>query len=126
MSEGIGNPARSTPGSSPGIPQDNPNGHVTATRRLLRRLRGIMAGSGSAQERLDHIVRVIAAEMVAEVCSAYVMRAGEGLELFPTEGLRPEAVHPPPLRGAEGRVGLIPASGPPLALAQAPPHPHFA
>ena len=51
-------------------------GHVTATRRLLRRLRGIMAVSESAQERLDRIVRVIAAEMVAEVCSAYVMRAG--------------------------------------------------
>jgi len=51
----------------------------------LRRLRGIMAGSGSAQERLDRIVRVVAAEMVAEVCSAYVMRPGEVLELFATE-----------------------------------------
>ena len=64
MSEVVGNPPRSTPGSTPAIPQDSPNGHVTATRRLLRRLRGIMAGSGSAQERLDRIVRVIAAEMV--------------------------------------------------------------
>src|SRR5258708_18864790 len=119
MSEGIGNPARSTPGSSPGIPQDNPNGHVTATRRLLRRLRGIMAGSGSAQERLDHIVRVVAAEMVAEVCSAYVMRAGEVLELFATEGLRPEAVHRTRLRIGEGLVGLSAAR----ALPPAPPHP---
>ena len=63
------------------------------TRRLLRRLRDVMAGSGSAQERLDRIVRIVAAEMVAEVCSAYVMRAGEVLELFATEGLRREAVH---------------------------------
>ena len=64
MSEVIGN----APGSTPGLAPDNSAGHVTATRRLLRRLRGIMAGSGSAQERLDRIVLVVAAEMVAEVC----------------------------------------------------------
>ena len=45
MSEVGGNP----PGGSP----ESSLEHVTATRRLLRRLRGIMAGSGSAQERLD-------------------------------------------------------------------------
>jgi phosphotransferase system enzyme I (PtsP) len=93
---------------------------------LLRRLRGIMAGSGSAQERLDRIVRVVAAEMVAEVCSAYVMRAGEVLELFATEGLRPEAVHRTRLRVGEGLVGQIAATARPLALADAQSHPDFA
>src|SRR6266496_665902 len=126
MSEVIGNPPRSTPGSTPAIAQSSPDGHVTATRRLLRRLRGIMAGSGSAQERLDRIVRVVAAEMVAEVCSAYVMRAGEVLELFATEGLRPEAVHRTRLRVGEGLVGVIAASARPLALADAQSHPDFA
>ena len=101
-------------------------GHVTAIRRLLGRLRGIMAGSGSAQERLDRIVRVIAAEVVAEVCSAYVMRAGEVLELFATEGLRPEAVHRTRLRVGEGLVGQIAANARPLALADAQSHPDFA
>jgi phosphotransferase system, enzyme I, PtsP len=101
-------------------------GHVTATRRLLRRLRGIMAGSGSAQERLDRIIRIIAAEMVAEVCSCYVMRAGEVLELFATEGLRPEAVHRTRLRVGEGLVGVIAATARPLALADAQSHPDFA
>jgi phosphotransferase system, enzyme I, PtsP len=99
---------------------------VSATRRLLRRLRDIMAGSGTAQERLDHIVRVIAAEMVAEVCSAYIMRAGEVLELFATEGLRPEAVHRTRLRVGEGLVGVIAATARPLALADAQSHPNFA
>jgi phosphotransferase system enzyme I (PtsP) len=126
MSEVVGNPPRSPRGSTPAIAQDNPNGHVTATRRLLRRLRGIMAGSGSAQERLDRIVRVIAAEMVAEVCSAYIMRAGEVLELFATEGLRPEAVHRTRLRVGEGLVGVIAANARPLALADAQSHPDFA
>ena len=114
------------PESTPAIAQDDPDGHVTATRRLLRRLRGIMAGSGSAQERLDRIVRVVAAEMVAEVCSAYIMRAGEVLELFATEGLRPEAVHRTRLRVGEGLVGVIAASARPLALADARSHPDFA
>ena len=48
---------------------------------------------------------MIAADMVAEVCSAYVMRAGEVLELFATEGLKPEAVHQTRLRVGEGLVG---------------------
>jgi phosphotransferase system enzyme I (PtsP) len=99
---------------------------VSGTRRLLRRLRDIMAGSGTAQERLDRIVRVIAAEMVAEVCSAYVMRAGEVLELFATEGLRPEAVHRTRLRVGEGLVGVIAATARPLALADAQSHANFA
>jgi len=99
---------------------------VGSTRRLLRRLRDIMARSGTAQERLDRIVRVIAAEMVAEVCSAYIMRAGEVLELFATEGLRPESVHRTRLRVGEGLVGVVAATARPLALADAQSHPNFA
>jgi phosphotransferase system enzyme I (PtsP) len=101
-------------------------GSSTATRRLLRRLRDIMAGAGSAQQRLDRIVRIVAAEMVAEVCSAYIMRAGEVLELFATEGLRPEAVHRTRLRVGEGLVGVIAATARPLALYDAQLHPDFA
>ena len=56
-------------------------GAVSGPRRLLRRLRDVMAGPASAQDRLDKIVRIIAGDMVAEVCSCYVMRAGEVLEL---------------------------------------------
>ena len=101
-------------------------GSLSATRRLLRRLRDVMAGSESAQGRLDRIVRIIAAEMVAEVCSAYLMRAGEVLELFATEGLRPEAVHRTRLRVGEGLVGVIAATARPLALYEAQLHPDFA
>ena len=55
---------------------------VTGVRSLLRSVRAVMAGHGNAQERLDELVKVIAGEMVAEVCTVYVMRAGEVLELF--------------------------------------------
>jgi phosphotransferase system enzyme I (PtsP) len=85
-----------------------------------------MAGEGTAQQKLDEIVRIIAADMVAEVCSCYIRRAGDLLELFATEGLRPEAVHRTRLRVGEGLVGVIAATARPLALAEAQSHPDFA
>jgi phosphotransferase system enzyme I (PtsP) len=113
------------PGPRPGSVPPN-SGAATGTRRLLRRLRDVMAAPGTAQERLDRIVLLVAAEMVAEVCSVYVMRAGEVLELFATEGLRREAVHRTRLRVGEGLVGVIAATARPLALADAQAHPDFA
>ncbi len=99
---------------------------TTGARLLLRRLRSLMAEGGSAEKRLQQIVRVIAADMVAEVCSAYVMRPGEVLELFATEGLKAEAVHRTRLRVGEGLVGDIASHARPLALADAQAHPNFA
>jgi phosphotransferase system enzyme I (PtsP) len=101
-------------------------GTTSVSRRLLGRLRDVMAGGGTAQERLDKVVTLIAADMVAEVCSCYVMRAGEVLELFSTEGLRRDAVHQTRLRTGEGLVGDIAAHARPLALADAQAHPNFA
>jgi phosphotransferase system enzyme I (PtsP) len=101
-------------------------GGTTGARLLLRRLRVLMAEGGSAEHRLNQIVRVIAAGMVAEVCSVYVMRPGEVLELFATEGLKPEAVHRTRLRVGEGLVGDIASHARPLALADAQSHASFA
>ena len=69
---------------------------------------------------------MVANEMVAEVCSIYLLRAGEVLELFATQGLNPDAVHRTRLRVGEGLVGDIAAHGRPLALADAQSHPQFA
>lgn len=98
----------------------------SVSRRLLARLRDVMAGGGTAEERLDKVVTLIAADMVAEVCSCYVMRAGEVLELFATEGLKKSAVHKTRLRVGEGLVGDVAAHARPLALADAQAHPLFA
>jgi len=100
--------------------------HAAMARRLLTRLRDVMAGSGSAQSRLDKIVTLIAAETGADVCSCYVMRAGEVLELFATRGLNQSAVHKTRLRVGEGLVGDIAAHARPVALANAQSHPNFA
>ncbi len=99
---------------------------LTPFRRLLRRLRDVMAADLPAEQRLQQTVSLIAADMVAEVCSVYVMRAGEVLELFATHGLRREAIHKTRLRVAEGLVGDIAAHARPLALADAQSHPNFA
>ena len=94
-------------------------------RLLLRRLREVMAEPVNAQARLDRIVVHIAANMVAEVCSVYVLRADGRLELYATEGLNYEAVHLTTMRSGEGLVGLIAERAEPLALADAQQHPAF-
>ena len=99
--------------------------NVSQPRLLLRRLHSVMAGGGSAQEKLDRVVRVIAQNMVAEVCSIYLVRAGGILELFATEGLKEEAVHRTRLHVGEGLVGLVAERGLPLNLSEAPQHPRF-
>lgn len=98
----------------------------SGARRLLKSVRDVMATTRSAQARLDRVVKVIAAGMVAEVCSIYVLRAGDVLELFATEGLKPGAVHVTRLRVGEGLVGDIAAHARPLALADAESHPSYA
>ncbi|WP_262693054.1 phosphoenolpyruvate--protein phosphotransferase [Kordiimonas aquimaris] len=100
--------------------------HVSQPRLLLRRLHSVMASDGAAQQRLDRVVRVIAQNMVAEVCSVYLSRAGGILELFATEGLNAEAVHRTRLRFGEGLVGLVAERGLPLNLSEATSHPRFA
>jgi len=94
-------------------------------RLLLRRLHQVMAGPGTAQERLDKVVTVIAQNMVAEVCSVYLVRAGEILELFATEGLKPEAVHRTRLHFGEGLVGLVAQRGLPLNVQEVTSHPRY-
>jgi phosphotransferase system enzyme I (PtsP) len=94
-------------------------------RLLLRRLREVMAEPVSPQVRLDKIVTHIAANMVAEVCSVYVLRADGRLELYATEGLNREAVHLTTMRSGEGLVGLIASRAEPLALSDAQHHPAF-
>lgn len=95
-------------------------------RRLLARLRDVMAGAGDTQTRLDKVTHAIADSFRADVCSIYVMRAGEVLELFSTEGLKQTAVHQTRLRVGEGLVGEVAAHGRAVALADAWSHPLFA
>src|SRR5260370_42433021 len=82
-------------------------GSLGGPRVLLRRLREVMAEPGSAQDRLDKIVVLIAANMVAGGCSVYVLRGDGTLELYATEGLKSAAGHQTVMRQDEGLLGLV-------------------
>ncbi len=100
-------------------------GALGGPRVLLRRLREVMAEPVSAQERLDKIVVLIAANMVAEVCSVYVLRVDSTLELYATEGLNRDAVHHTVMRADEGLVGLVASQASAVNLSNAQAHPAF-
>jgi phosphotransferase system, enzyme I, PtsP len=100
-------------------------GALGGPRVLLRRLREVMAEPVSAQDRLDKVVVLIAANMVAEVCSVYVLRVDGTLELYATEGLKREAVHNTVLKADEGLVGLVASEANPINLSEAQSHPAF-
>ncbi len=75
------------------------------SRKLLGTLRAALAENVAGQARLNNIVGLIARSMQAEVCSIYLFRDAETLELCATEGLKPEAVHQTRMRLGEGLVG---------------------
>jgi phosphotransferase system enzyme I (PtsP) len=90
------------------------------SRKLLRRLRDVLATPAKGQERLDRITHLIADSMKTEVCSIYLFRDAETLELCATEGLRPEAVHQTRMKLGEGLVGRVARTGQPVNTADAP------
>ncbi len=96
---------------------------MTGPRRLLSRLRTLRA-HGSAP--LSVLVRLVASELVSEVCSVYVQRPGDILELAATEGLNPTAIGRTRLHVGEGIVGLCAATGTVMNLPDAQNHPAFA
>ena len=119
-------PESSGPAGSREVSLATTRGALAGPRVLLRKLREVMAEPIGAQERLDKIVTLIAANMVAEVCSIYVLRADNVLELFATEGLQARAVHRATLTVGRGLVGLIAREARPLNLPDAQSHPAFA
>jgi phosphotransferase system enzyme I (PtsP) len=84
-----------------------PEGEPTESRKLLGRLRDALAGDSAGQERLDRVTHIIATSMGTEVCSIYLFRDADTLELCATEGLKPEAVHQTRMRIGEGLVGRV-------------------
>lgn len=91
----------------------------------MNNLRQVMAEDGDTRSRLDHVVRLIASTMVADVCSIYVREPEGSLLLVATEGLKPEAVNKTRLAVHEGLVGFVARTAEPIAIEDAPRHPAF-
>lgn len=92
------------------------------SRKLLIRLRDTLAKDEAGQARLNRIVALIAESMQMEVCSIYLFRDEETLELCATHGLAQEAVHKTRLRLGEGLVGRVARRKRALNTANAPRH----
>jgi len=90
------------------------------SRKLLRRLRDALAESVKGQERLDRITHLIADSMKTEVCSIYLFRDEDTLELCATEGLKKAAVHKTRMKLGEGLTGRVARTGIPVNSANAP------
>lgn len=84
-----------------------------------------MARGEGGRERLNSVVKLIAATMIADVCSIYLRTDLNELELVATEGLRLEAIASTRLKLHEGLVGQISLTAAPLAIQDAPRHPNF-
>mgnify|MGYP003557763538 CR=1 FL=1 len=90
------------------------------SRKLLRRLRDVLGTKAKGQERLDRITHLIADSIGTEVCSIYLFRDPETLELCATEGLKKSAVHKTRMKLGEGLVGRVARTGLPINSANAP------
>jgi len=90
------------------------------SRALLGRLRDTMASEAKGQERLDTITHLIADSMGTEVCSIYLFRDADTLELCATEGLNRDAVHQTRMKLGEGLVGRVAKSNKIVNTADAP------
>ncbi|UWR47895.1 phosphoenolpyruvate--protein phosphotransferase [Phaeobacter inhibens] len=90
------------------------------SRNLLMRLREAMAGDDAGQARLDKITQLIADSMQSEVCSVYLFRDDETLELCATQGLNVESVHLTRMRIGEGLVGRVARYGKVINTPDAP------
>ena len=97
-----------------------PERSESESRKLLRRLRDSLAEPGEGQERLDRITHLIADSMETEVCSIYLFRDDETLELCATEGLKKESVHQTRMRLGEGLVGRVAKSSTAINTGNAP------
>lgn len=97
-----------------------PDRSESESRKLLRRLRDTLAEPGQGQERLDRITGLIAESMGTDVCSIYLFRDRETLELCATTGLNPLAVHNTRLRLGEGLVGRVARTASVVNTADAP------
>ncbi|MEL6521758.1 MAG: phosphoenolpyruvate--protein phosphotransferase [Pseudomonadota bacterium] len=97
----------------------------SGSRRLLGRLRETLAQAAEGQERLNRIVSLISHEMGTNVCSVYLFRDADTLELCATEGLKSEAVHKTRMRLGEGLVGRVAMRTMAVNTANAPAEPGF-
>jgi len=98
---------------------------VSKPRDMLRKIRDVMATGTDSSERLNQLVHVIANHLNAKVCSIYLRRPDDSMELWATRGLAAEAIHHTKLAPHEGLVGEVAKTLVPLHVKNARTHQAF-
>jgi phosphotransferase system, enzyme I, PtsP len=93
-------------------------------RQLLRRMRDVMAARGTVAHRLNLIVKLIAIELHADICSLYLLKSNQILELYAIQGEDIEHAQLKKIVVGQGLIGSIASSALPIALNNAQPY-HF-
>lgn len=101
----------------------NSNGAVP--QKMLKDIRKIIKIKCPVQEKINQIVHVSVQALNVDVCSCYIIRPGDVLELYATYGLEPKAVHETFLRVGEGLIGEIALQRKPLSFDNAWEHSSF-
>ena len=96
-----------------------------SVRQVMKDLRLLTVQDMSPEERLDRIVAMVAQKLRVDVCSCYIVRPGDILELCATFGLDKKAVHETFLRVGEGLIGEIALQRKPLTFEDAWAHNSF-
>ncbi len=95
------------------------------SRQLLHGLLEILESIDDGQARLDRITDRITTILQTDVCSVYLLRTADSLELCATQGLNPQAVHVTRMHMGEGLVGRVAQELIPINTANAPTEPGF-
>ncbi len=98
---------------------------MISVRQIMKDLRDLSVQDIAPEERLDKIVAMVAQRLRVDVCSCYLARPGDILELSATWGLDKKAVHETFLRIGEGLVGEIALQRKPLTFEDAWAHESF-
>ena len=96
------------------------------THLFLREFVIKISTAKDVQQKLNLLVSLIAKEFNKEICSLYILRADNRLELFATVGLSFSSVHVTELDVGDGIVGCIAQDKELIALPKASQHPAFA
>ena len=94
-------------------------------QHILKSLREKISKKTDLQTRLDAIVLMIAKHLRVQVCSCYLLRPGDILELYASYGLSKNSLHETFLRVGEGLIGEIAFQKKTLIFSDAWAHPSF-
>ncbi len=93
--------------------------------QLLKSVRKTGCIKESVEDKINHIIQSVAAELKVDVCSCYLMRPGDVLELYASVGLNKRAIHDTFLRIGEGLIGEIALKRKPQSFANVWEHASF-